>query len=179
MSFIEESNNIDWKIKYENLLNDFEHVKSENNALTVRNKVLEKQVTDYYESIVNLEYTVKTLEWEMDNTKNDLYNHNYRDKMKEEETDTLDYSPVYISGPIEYIHGAQGKYYVVNGHKYHETFPYEWAINHTVNSPGETFCGPARCMDCAQGKLRGVFVKYCCYCQELFQGTRGNPDKIN
>lgn len=73
---------------------------------------------------------------------------------------------------IEVIQGDQGKYYVSYGHKYHHTFPLEWALDPEYN-PG-TCC---LCID--EGKIRGVFVKYCAECQNWFNGSRGTPDRID
>jgi len=73
---------------------------------------------------------------------------------------------------VEVIQGDQGRYYVSHGHKYHYTFPLEWALDPEYN-PGTC----SLCID--EGKLRGVFVKYCSECQKWFNGSRGIPNSID
>jgi hypothetical protein len=83
------------------------------------------------------------------------------------------------------IQGRQGKYYVVNGAKYDEHFPQEWARNHLplpssseyANIEPEYISGPSNCANCeTYGSINGVFVCYCICCYEhIYNGTRGGP----
>lgn len=74
--------------------------------------------------------------------------------------------------------GAQGKYYVVNGYKYDEHFPLEYAENHLGHelSGGS---GPRHCVYCRKyGSILGVFVGYCQNCElNIYQSKR--PGIIN
>jgi hypothetical protein len=68
---------------------------------------------------------------------------------------------------INIYQGVQGKYYVVNGKKYHINFPIAWALDHRTFRVGnyEEPSGPERCSNCdVYGSIRGVFVGYCCNC---------------
>ena len=69
------------------------------------------------------------------------------------------------------INGLQGAYYVSDdGYKYHASFPTEWAFkNKHSHTPGQCEI----CVD--EGRVRGVFVKYCYDCESEFQGKRGVP----
>jgi hypothetical protein len=71
------------------------------------------------------------------------------------------------TGSILY-QGAQGKYYIVNGYKYDEHFPYEWAINH------KSVSGPEHCSTCRKyGTILTVFVGYCIDCRaNIYKGNR-------
>jgi len=65
--------------------------------------------------------------------------------------------------------GAQSKYYIVNGKKYHLRFPMEWAHNHKYfiinGGEYEDKSGPEDCGNCdVYGSIRGVFVGYCGNC---------------
>ena len=68
---------------------------------------------------------------------------------------------------IPVFQGVQGKFYIVNGVKYHTCFPIEWAMNHLAFTIGqhELCSGPAACQSCSTyGSIRGVFVGYCANC---------------
>lgn len=72
--------------------------------------------------------------------------------------------------------GAQGNYYVINGIKYDEHFPQEWANDHKVFEADDfSFeTGPERCGNCSfYGSLRGVFVGYCGNCAREYEFKRG------
>lgn len=76
------------------------------------------------------------------------------------------------------IQGAQGKYYVVDGFKYDEHFPKEWALNHWAypsDTTGKTMSGPKSCRNCrSYGSINGVFVFYCANCTtKVYNGQRG------
>jgi hypothetical protein len=64
---------------------------------------------------------------------------------------------------IAVFQGAQGKFYLVNGYKYHIRFPMDWAHNHKAfRLVGEVEfndgSGPEHCGNCAAyGSIRGVF----------------------
>ncbi len=81
---------------------------------------------------------------------------------------------------IAVFQGAQGKFYLVNGRKYHIRFPMEWAHNHmTISINGyEDKSGPKDCGNCdVYGSIRGVFVGYCSNCLRNYIETgelRGN-----
>ena len=74
------------------------------------------------------------------------------------------------------VQGLQGKYYVVDGQKYDEHFPKEWALNHMAceEYPRER-SGPKNCANCrSYGSINGVFVFYCGNCTKYtYKGTRG------
>ena len=77
---------------------------------------------------------------------------------------------------IPVFKGAQGKYYLVDGIKYHIRFPIAWALNHKSFEPEGSLLGtgPIKCENCAtHGTLRGVFVGYCGNCLEQYC-TYGN-----
>ena len=73
---------------------------------------------------------------------------------------------------VPVFQGAQGKFYLVDGQKYHIRFPIDWAHNHTYGNKQWDdydllrYCpGPALCENCkTYGSIRGVFVGYCCNC---------------
>ncbi len=70
---------------------------------------------------------------------------------------------------IPIFQGAQGKYYVINGVKYHMRFPLDWALNHEAHyvpdCDANIKTGPVDCGNCkAYGSIRGVFVGYCSNC---------------
>ena len=76
---------------------------------------------------------------------------------------------------IPVFQGAQGKFYVVDGYKYHVSFPIQWALSH---NNGDS-CGPISCGNCvAYGTIRGVFVGYCGTCLNNYKNYaniwRGN-----
>lgn len=80
----------------------------------------------------------------------------------------------YVSS-IPIFQGAQGKFYLLHGYKYHVCFPIEWALHHNNGSS----CGPLACRNCqAYGTIRGVFVGYCGSCVENYKNFadiwRGN-----
>jgi hypothetical protein len=74
--------------------------------------------------------------------------------------------PQYINS-VPIFQGAQGKFYLLDGQKYHIRFPIEWAHDHTtfITSPDcEEPSGP-ECRNCdVYGSIRGVFVGYCGNC---------------
>lgn len=87
---------------------------------------------------------------------------------------------------VAIFQGAQGKFYLVDGEKYHIRFPIDWAHNHlsfgiVVHNDEmiDDSCGPKICVNCKlQGSIRGVFVGYCCNCLlKLSENgeSRGNP----
>lgn len=81
-------------------------------------------------------------------------------------------------GSIKLFQGKQGKFYVVDGYKYHVCFPISWAINHKKFGRGSSGSGPENCEKCRKnGSLRGVFVGYCNPCiikyRDIFQEQRG------
>ncbi len=86
-------------------------------------------------------------------------------------------SATQIIDNITIFQGAQGKYYVVNGKKYHIRFPMEWAHTHKAfKLLGEVDfndgSGPEYCGNCdAYGSIRGVFVGYCSGCLENYIDT--------
>ncbi len=82
---------------------------------------------------------------------------------------------------VAFFQGAQGKFYVVKGEKYHSRFPIEWAHNHMTFSKKvydeetgeetayEEMTGPKNCGNCkAYGSIRGVFVGYCGNCLQNY-----------
>jgi len=76
------------------------------------------------------------------------------------------------------IQGQQGRYYMVDGFKYDEHFPQEWARDHKLYFFGEEFMyssGPKGCGNCnTYGSINGVFVFYCANCfKNLYSGSRG------
>lgn len=84
-------------------------------------------------------------------------------------------SSAYYVTSIPIFNGAQGKFYLVDGYKYHTRFPIEWALDHKTfitdyrkqfNVPS----GPKECGNCrAYGSIRGVFVGYCGTCLSLYE----------
>jgi hypothetical protein len=78
---------------------------------------------------------------------------------------------------IAVFQGAQGKFYLVNGRKYHIRFPIDWAHNHKAfRLAGEIEfndgSGPEHCGNCAtHGSIRGVFVGYCSNCLQNYIDT--------
>jgi hypothetical protein len=68
---------------------------------------------------------------------------------------------------IQVHNGAQSKYYIVQGIKYHINFPLEWALN---NNP---------CVNCLNHTINGMFVYYCqeC-CQQRHEKISHNPDTL-
>jgi hypothetical protein len=84
------------------------------------------------------------------------------------------------------IQGKQGRYYLVDGCKYDEHFPQEWAQNPLeypeCDEDGGPICcsderltGPKYCGNCREyGSINGVFVFYCANCYKfLYKGSRG------
>jgi hypothetical protein len=81
---------------------------------------------------------------------------------------------------VDIYQGAQSKFYIVDGEKYHIRFPMEWAHDHRffpsifTNEDGEEITvsggtGPNQCGNCkAYGSIRDVFVGYCCGCLEYY-----------
>jgi len=60
---------------------------------------------------------------------------------------------------VPIFQGAQGKYYLCDGYKYHLCYPMDWAASHSFG------CGPKDCKNCADyGSIKGVFVGYCSNC---------------
>ena len=71
---------------------------------------------------------------------------------------------------IPIFQGIQGKFYLVDGYKYHPCFPIQWALDHMCFHSGEheNLSGPIGCENCAAyGSIRGVFVGYCSTCLNL------------
>ena len=67
-------------------------------------------------------------------------------------------------------------YYIINGKRYDNHFPYEWAILDLTEYYGDysDMCGPQHCLNCEHyGSLHGVFVGYCLMCSRAFNGLRG------
>ena len=67
------------------------------------------------------------------------------------------------------IQGRQGRYYIVDGFKYDEHFPQEWATNHlsipSFNDDSIIASGPKACNNCrTYGTVNDVFVGYCGNC---------------
>lgn len=80
------------------------------------------------------------------------------------------------------LEGEQGKYYIVNGEKYDEHFPYEWATNHLSHSSLHIGSGPYNCEKCKKyGSILDVFVGYCMDCHNnIYKGSRpGILDAVN
>jgi hypothetical protein len=77
-----------------------------------------------------------------------------------------------IVDTITIYQGAQCKYYIVKGKKYHIRFPMEWA--HTQDSikieeEYEDKTGPVDCGNCdAYGSIRGIFIGYCSNCLQNY-----------
>jgi len=79
---------------------------------------------------------------------------------------------------IPLVQGLQGKYYIVDGQKYDEHFPKEWALNHLSywnGSKNLVESGPKNCANCrSYGSINGVFVFYCLNCTDYaYECTRG------
>ena len=72
------------------------------------------------------------------------------------------------------LQGYQGKYYMVNGEKYDQHFPYEWATNHLSHSSLHIGSGPLNCENCKKyGSILTVFVGYCMDCHNnIYKGSR-------
>ena len=70
--------------------------------------------------------------------------------------------------------GYQGKYYMVDGEKYDEHFPYEWATNHLSHQTFHDGSGPLNCRNCKKyGSILTVFVGYCMDCHNnIYKQTR-------
>ena len=73
------------------------------------------------------------------------------------------------SDRLPLIQGRQGRYYVVEGQKYDEHFPQEWALNHlrypTPYNDHDLGSGPKDCANCNRyGSINGVFIFYCSNC---------------
>lgn len=84
---------------------------------------------------------------------------------------------------IPVFNGVQGKFYIVDGCKYHTRFPIEWALDHKNWITGKRreikeTSGPKGCGNCIHyGSIRGVFVGYCGTCLERYEfinDWRGN-----
>ena len=82
---------------------------------------------------------------------------------------------------IAIFQGAQGKFYIVNGVKYHYRFPIDWAHKHMtftrtiinkktgVKTTREIMTGPINCENCkSRGSIRDVFVGYCSTCLQHY-----------
>lgn len=76
---------------------------------------------------------------------------------------------------IPVFQGAQGKYYLVDGEKYHIRFPIDWAHNHIVFERQNCVIegtGPKNCVNCKiHGSIRDVFVGYCGNCLRTYIET--------
>jgi hypothetical protein len=80
------------------------------------------------------------------------------------------------------IKGEQGMYYMVNGEKYDQHFPYEWATNHLSHPYLHIGSGPLNCENCKKyGSILTVFVGYCMDCHKnIYKGSRpGINDALN
>lgn len=71
---------------------------------------------------------------------------------------------------IPVFQGNPGKYYVVDGEKYHINFPIHWALNHLGNPEcPEDKSGPKECGNCKYfGSYKGVFIGYCLNCVHYY-----------
>jgi hypothetical protein len=69
---------------------------------------------------------------------------------------------------VPVFHGAQGKYYLCDGFKYHPSFPMAWATDNNLSGRGPIECGNCR----AYGSIRGVFVGYCGGCVHTYEQER-------
>lgn len=81
-----------------------------------------------------------------------------------------------IVDTVTVYQGAQCKYYIVNGKKYHLRFPMEWAHTHKTfiinGGEYEYKSGPEYCGNCdLYGSIRGVFVGYCGNCLQNYIET--------
>ena len=83
---------------------------------------------------------------------------------------------------VPLIQGKQGRYYVVDGVKYEEHFPQEWALNHLpypkevlIDDSEIIMTGPKECLNCSvYGSINDVFVFYCANCyKSVYNGERG------
>ena len=66
-------------------------------------------------------------------------------------------------------------YYEIDGYKYHECFPKEWAFDHKPYPDlTESDSGPEKCGNCrVYGSINEVFVCYCTLCSEnIYKGER-------
>lgn len=72
------------------------------------------------------------------------------------------------------ISGLQGKYYVINGHKYDVHFPIGWATSPDVYFDNERYqTGPEYCCNCFEhGSRNGVFIGYCYNCGFIHHSRR-------
>jgi hypothetical protein len=72
------------------------------------------------------------------------------------------------------IQGCQGKYYLINGEKYDQHFPYKWATNHLFHPFLHIGSGPQNCENCKKfGSILTVFVGYCMDCHiNIYEGSR-------
>jgi hypothetical protein len=72
------------------------------------------------------------------------------------------------------LQGYQGKYYMINGEKYDQHFPYEWATNHLSHPSLHIGSGPLNCENCKKyGSILTVFVGYCMDChRNIYKGSR-------
>ena len=85
--------------------------------------------------------------------------------------------PNYIAS-IAVYQGAQSKFYIVDGEKYHIRFPMEWAHNHfEFTIDGYVMgTGPKECGNCkVHGGIRGVFVGYCANCLSYYSNHTSDP----
>lgn len=90
----------------------------------------------------------------------------HKDNIKER-NDARTYFNQEIYSPTKPIlfQGEQGKYYMVDGEKYDEHFPYEWATNHLSHPVFHEGSGPLNCENCKKyGTILTVFVGYCIDC---------------
>jgi hypothetical protein len=81
------------------------------------------------------------------------------------------------SDRLPLIQGRQGRYYVVDGKKYDEHFPQEWALNHLPYEDDEwcpKISGPKHCGNCdSHGSINEVFIFYCVNCMNnLYTGDK-------
>jgi hypothetical protein len=81
-----------------------------------------------------------------------------------------------IVDTVTVYQGAQCKYYIVHGKKYHLRFPMEWAHTHKTfilnGGEYEDKSGPEDCGNCnAYGSIRGVFIGYCGNCLQNYIET--------
>jgi hypothetical protein len=87
---------------------------------------------------------------------------------------------------IPVFQGVQGKFYIVDGMKYHICFPIQWALRHKTFRVGKYHqtTGPVECGNCREySSVRGVFIGYCANCLENYLKSndwRGNmwPQQI-
>jgi hypothetical protein len=84
------------------------------------------------------------------------------------------------SDRLPLIQGRQGRYYIVDGQKYDEHFPQEWALNHLPypyprHYANMSCSGPKECDNCNRyGSINDVFIFYCASCYRgVYNGERG------